>query len=172
MGAWSVDVLGGDTPMDALDEFEDVLSIDRGEDWEKEGLYPLALSDAMRDLLRARLEDDATAASLLDACGGAWCEEDQQVWLTVLGAMYLVTGAAMQDGIREATADAAVHLANNAEAHGWLDVAARRSYMNSLAAALRGHQQGQIHDIGHVGLFEKMAGHSVSGLVNEKILRG
>ena len=29
MGAWSVDVLGGDTPMDALATFEDVLGIDR-----------------------------------------------------------------------------------------------------------------------------------------------
>ena len=52
MGAWSVDVLGGDTPMDALDTFEDVMGIDRGDDFDKEGLYPLRLSDGLRDQLR------------------------------------------------------------------------------------------------------------------------
>jgi hypothetical protein len=158
MGYWSVDVLGGDPPMDALDTFEDVLGIDRGEDLENEGLYPLKPSDAMRDLLRVQLEDPAMASRLLAACAAAWCEEDQQVHLTVLGAMYLVTGAAMPDRIRKEVVDAAMLLADHAEEHGWNDPKERQDYMSSLAQAFRDHQQGEIRGIGHVGLLEKIAG--------------
>jgi len=168
MGAWSVDVLGGDTPMDALDSFEEVLGIDRGEDYEKEGLYPLRLSDGIRDQLRVQLEDDGTAARLLDACANAWCFEDHQIYLTVLGAMYLVTGANMQASVRGNVVSAAVYLADKAEEHGWNDPAGRHSYMTSLARAFRKHQSGEIHDIGHVGLFERMAGHAGPGLVNAR----
>ena len=168
MGAWSVDVLGGDTPMDALDAFEDVLGIDRGEDFENEGLYPLDLSDAMRDLVRVQLEDPAMAAMLLGACGTAWCVEDQQIYLTVLGAMYLVTGAAMPDRIRKEAADAAEYLAGAAEKHGWNDPKERRSYMSNLARDFREHQKNEIRGINHVGLFERIASMSGPGLANAK----
>lgn len=151
MGTWSVDVLGGDAEMDALDELGTLAGIT-----EAESLYPLnGIPDDLLALLRFRLENPNTSAVLLQACHAQDGDEERDRYLTVLGAMHIASGARLPEHIRTEVVQAAKRMAGDRTRH-WQDPAERRDYMLGLARLFIGHQPGMIQDLQHVGLIEKI----------------
>lgn len=150
MGTWSVDVLGGDAEMDALDSLGTLAGFDQ------ESLYPLnGLPEDLLALLRFKLENPHTSAVLLQHCHAQGGDEEQDRYLTVLGAMHVASGARLPGHIRTEVAQAAQRMAQE-RTRDWQDPEARRDYMLSLARIFLEHQPGMIQDLQHVGLIEKI----------------
>lgn len=150
MGTWSYDMLGGDEPMDVLGVLSDLIDYTRDGDEpgsEYRSLYPLVFTpDEAAEVCRG-LEKLGDEALLAHPFLGA--DDHPQIVATV----FLATGAAMSDHLREVFIVGCEREISEAGTIG------RTKVLRDHIEAIRAHETGKIINIEHVGLFEKMALH-------------
>lgn len=153
MSWFSPDVLGGDEPMNVLSAIGEAIG--------EPALYPLRLSATACGRVRAKLE--ASGEGLIDTLTSPQFRREQSELdesLPVLAACFLATGAAMPEGLRRGAAEAArrdpVSSPDTEWSSGRLGWPQRRGYMQQLAEVIERHQPGEVVDLGHVGLTERM----------------
>lgn len=142
MGAWSVDVFGGDTPLDILGEIGDLIG--------EADLYPVEAIEN-RDAVRAGMELHEVRIAEFFAKSGYDAEDYLPVWAAVV----MSVGGELSDTLRERAANAAD--ANAANVEDWTSKAEREAYMTNLAKTIRTYKRGDKVDFGHKGLFQTIA---------------
>lgn len=151
MGYWSVDVLGGDTPMDILGEIGSRIGV--------ANLYPLRFTPMQAANVRAKVEPRQT--ELLAVLTGADFllrfsdNGEPRDTVPVLAAVLLASGAEFDPMVRAAAIRAAEQNAEKADE--WGSAGERRAAMLAFAQKIRDHRAGTITDIAHKGLFATMA---------------
>ena len=93
MGWWSVDIIGGDTPLDLIWTFEDYFALDRG------ALYPLeAWSEKTRNVVRKSIERDHNGFwKTVDKAKEGTGFEGEEIAVQVAAVIWLNSGAGMSD---------------------------------------------------------------------------
>jgi hypothetical protein len=142
MGSWSVDVFGGDTPLDVLGEIGELIGFP--------DLYPVEDVED-RDGVRAALELQEDRISSFFAKSGY----DEDDYLPVWAAVVMSVGGTLSDTLRERAARAADTLAANAQY--WSVPEEREAYMSKMATMIRTYKRGDKVDFEHKGLFQTMA---------------
>jgi hypothetical protein len=151
MGWWDTGIMGGDSPLDALVEYEEALEF-RREDNGDAGLYPLTQL-ANNDILRERVRKmvNARFAYLLiahDKMVKEWgCDED--VVTQVLATLIMACGAHLPAEFKKAAIAAG-------ENDDWAkEDAERRAKMSSYLEAIRAYETGKPVQLKDHGLFER-----------------